>query len=247
MINYELEICTSTPQACRVAQEGGAQRVELCASLPEGGTTPSYGAIVEARRAIDIALHIIIRPRGGNFVYSPSEVQEMKHDIEMARKIGADGVVFGCLTADGCYNKTANDILLKAAGGMSVTFHRAIDVSQDPDALLDILIERGYNRVLTSGAAPTAVQGVERLRRMVDRSAGCIGIMCGAGVTAENIELLAHATGAGMFHGTFKRPVLSVSSSAMTSAPFSFGETMEPDLEQIARARQILDRMQAVR
>ena len=126
-MNYTFEICANSAESCVAAQQGGAHRVELCASMPEGGTTPSWGEIKLARKLIDIRLHVIIRPRGGDFLYSPLEVDIMEEDIRMAREAGADGVVFGCLTPDGELDMPVMQRLMKAAEGMSVTFHRAFD------------------------------------------------------------------------------------------------------------------------
>ena len=127
MGNYTFEICANSAESCRAAQEGGAQRVELCAAMPEGGTTPSFGEIRMARKLIDIRLHVIIRPRGGDFLYSPLELDIMEEDIRAAREAGADGVVFGCLTPEGELDLPAMERLMKASEGMAVTCHRAFD------------------------------------------------------------------------------------------------------------------------
>ena len=150
-MNYTFEICANSAESCVAAQQGGAHRVELCASMPEGGTTPSWGEIKLARKLIDIRLHVIIRPRGGDFLYSPLEVDIMEEDIRMAREAGADGVVFGCLTPDGELDMPVMQRLMKAAEGMSVTFHRAFDYVAHPDEVLEQLVELGVNRILTSG------------------------------------------------------------------------------------------------
>ena len=145
------------------AQEGGANRVELCAAIPEGGTTPSYGEIRMARKLIDIRLHVIIRPRGGDFLYSPVEIETMEEDICMARQAGADGVVFGCLTPEGALDMPAMERLMKAAEGMAVTFHRAFDYVKDPKQVFETLIQLGVVRVLTSGQQPVAIKGAALL------------------------------------------------------------------------------------
>ena len=150
-MNYAFEICANSAESCVAAQEGGANRVELCAAIPEGGTTPSYGEIRMARKLIDIRLHVIIRPRGGDFLYSPVEIETMEEDIRMARQAGADGVVFGCLTPEGELDMPAMERLMKAAEGMAVTFHRAFDYVKDPKQVLETLIQLGVDRVLTSG------------------------------------------------------------------------------------------------
>ena len=133
MNKFQFEVCANSVESCLAAQKGGANRVELCAGIPEGGTTPSYGEISVAREVLDATrLHVIIRPRGGDFLYSPIEVKAMLKDIEMAKQLKADGVVFGCLTAEGEIDLTIMQELMKAAQGLSVTFHRAFDVCRDP-------------------------------------------------------------------------------------------------------------------
>ena len=199
-MKFTFEICANSAESCVAAQAGGAQRVELCASMPEGGTTPSYGEIKLARKLIDIRLHVIIRPRGGDFLYSPLELDIMEEDIRMAREIGADGVVFGCLTPDARLDMPAMKRLMKAAEGMSVTFHRAFDYVQDPRAVLEELVDLGVDRVLTSGQCPTALEGRQLLHELVKQADGRILIMPGCGVNEKNIAELAQATGASEFH-----------------------------------------------
>lgn len=199
-MKYTFEICANSAESCVAAQQGGAQRVELCASMPEGGTTPSYGEVKLARRLIDIRLHVIIRPRGGDFLYSPLELDIMEEDIRMARELGADGVVFGCLTPDAQLDMPAMQRLMQAAEGMSVTFHRAFDYVKDPQAVLEELIALGVDRVLTSGQRPTAFEGASLLNALVKQADGRIIIMPGCGVNEQNIAELARLTGASEFH-----------------------------------------------
>ena len=199
-MNYQFEICANSVESCLAAQEGGADRVELCAAIPEGGTTPSYGEIKLARKLLHIRLHVIIRPRGGDFLYTPVELSAVEEDIRMARQLGADGVVFGCLTPDGEIDVPAMERLMKAAEGMSVTFHRAFDYVTDPWKALDTLVELGVNRILTSGQCPTAMEGADLLARLVEYAAGRLIIMPGCGVNEDNIARLAAQTGAGEFH-----------------------------------------------
>lgn len=161
MGKYQFEICTNSVESCLAAQEGGADRVELCAGIPEGGTTPSYGEIAIAREVLaHTRLHVIIRPRGGDFLYSDIEIRTMLKDIEIARKLGADGVVFGCLTAEGEVDLPVMQKLMEAAQGLSVTFHRAFDVCRNPQKALEQIIKLGCNRILTSGQQPTAELGI---------------------------------------------------------------------------------------
>ena len=153
------EICANSVESCIAARDGGAQRVELCAGLSEGGTTPSYGEIALAREITGIKLHVIIRPRGGDFHYSCLEVRTMLKDIEMARSLGVDGVVFGALHTTGRVDKSAMQELIAASNGLSKTFHRAFDVCLDPFEALEEIIDLGCDRILTSGQAQTAEAG----------------------------------------------------------------------------------------
>lgn len=197
----KLEICANSVESAVKAQLAGAHRVELCAGIPEGGTTPSWGEIKLARQLLDYTrLHVIIRSRGGDFLYTGIEQEIMLHDIETARLLGADGVVFGCLTPDGDVDTSFLKKLKDAAAGMSVTFHRAFDMCRKPKEALEQLIDLGIDRVLTSGQEATAEQGIPLLRRLVEQAAGRIIIMPGCGVNAGNIRRIACETGATEFH-----------------------------------------------
>ena len=199
--DFRFEICANGVESCVAAQEGGADRVELCAGIPEGGTTPSYGEIKIARKVLkNTLLHVIIRPRGGDFLYSGLELQRMEEDIDIARELGADGVVFGCLKADGSIDIEANRHLLEHAKGLNATFHRAFDRCNDPEKALEQLIELGFNRVLTSGQRPTADEGTDLLQRLNEQAAGRITILAGCGVNEKNIKKLQVQTGVHEFH-----------------------------------------------
>ena len=175
--------------------------MELCAGMPEGGTTPSYGDVAVARRVLTTTkLHVIIRPRGGDFLYSDLEKEIMLEDVRMARQLGVDGVVFGALTAEGDVDMEFMRQLMAEAAGMSVTFHRAFDVCRDPREALEQIIELGCERILTSGQMPKVEEGVELLRELVERAGKRIVIMPGCGVNASNIAHIAEATGASEFH-----------------------------------------------
>lgn len=195
------EICANSVESCIAAQAGGANRVELCAGIPEGGTTPSYGDIIIAREVLNTTkLHVIIRPRGGDFLYSPLEQRIMLKDIDNARRLGADGVVFGCLTAEGDIDITLMKQLMEAAGDMSVTFHRAFDVCRNPQKALEDIIGLGCNRILTSGQQPTAEQGIPLLKELEKQAAGRIILLAGCGVNETNIAHIARETGIHEFH-----------------------------------------------
>lgn len=200
MKDYKVENCANSVDSCVEAQRGGAYRVELCAGIPEGGTTPSYGEIATARELLQIKLHVIIRPRGGDFLYSPVERQIMLKDIEMTRQLKADGVVVGCLTPEGEVDVPFLREMIDAAGSCSVTFHRAFDMCRDPHRALEQIIEAGCERILTSGQMPTAEQGIPLLKELVCRADGRIIIMPGCGVNEKNISKIAEETGAGEFH-----------------------------------------------
>ena len=206
---YKFEICANSVASCIAAQEGGADRVELCSGIPEGGTTPSFGMIRKARASIDIALNVIIRPRGGDFLYSEDELEEMIHDISIAKELGADGLVFGCLTKEGNIDKRAMSILIEAAGGLPVTFHRAFDHSADPLKALEDIIELGCARILTSGCRPTALEGADLLAQLVKKAGERIIIMPGCGVNEGNIAEIARLSGAREFHFSAREPVES--------------------------------------
>ena len=195
------EICANGVESCLAAQAGGADRVELCAGIPEGGTTPSYGEIKQARQLLTTTrLHVIIRPRGGNFVYSPMEIERMLTDIRIARELGANGVVFGCLTADGDIAVALNSKLMQEAQGMSTTFHRAFDRVRNPEQALEQIIDLGFDRILTSGLAPTAEAGIPQLRRLNEQAADRIILMAGCGVNENNIARIHRETSIHEFH-----------------------------------------------
>lgn len=210
MTPYKLEICTNSAASCIEAQKGGAYRVELCAGIPEGGTTPSYGEIAVAReRLTTTKLNVIIRPRAGDFLYCETEHQTMLKDIEMCRKLGVDGVVIGCLTAEGDVDVPRNAELIKAAQGMSVTFHRAFDMCRNPLESLEKIVSLGCDRILTSGQQPKAEQGILLIKELVAKADGRVIIMPGSGVNEENIVRIARETGAVEFHLSARVPVES--------------------------------------
>ena len=199
-IPYKFEICANSVASCIAAQEGGADRVELCAGIPEGGTTPSYGMICSARKNICIGLNVIIRPRGGDFLYSDLEIEEMVQDIRMAKELGADGLVFGCLTSEGEVDIEVMQKLMKAAGDTPVTFHRAFDHTKDPFKALEEIIGLGCVRILTSGCMPTALDGAALLSQLTERARNRIIIMPGCGIRENNIAEIARLSGAREFH-----------------------------------------------
>lgn len=199
--DFRFEICANSVESCIGAQEGGADRVELCAGIPEGGTTPSYGEIKVARRLLSSTrLHVIIRPRGGDFLYSSLEMERMEEDIRMCRELGVDGVVFGCLTENGDVDIEQNRRLMECAKGMSVTFHRAFDRTADPFSALEDIISLGCNRILTSGQQPKAIDGTPLLAKLQEKAAGRITLLAGSGVNEDNIRDIYDATGISEYH-----------------------------------------------
>ena len=183
--------------------------MELCAGIPEGGTTPSYGMIRNARKSINIALNVIIRPRGGDFLYSESEIEEMLYDIRVAKELGADGLVFGCLTPEGNVDIPVMQRLMEAAGDTPVTFHRAFDHTSDPLKALEDIIGLGCARILTSGCRPTALEGASLLSQLVEVAGDRLIIMPGCGVKEGNIAEIARLSGAREFHFSARESVES--------------------------------------
>jgi len=197
------EVCLQSTDDAIAAQAGGAGRVELCAALVEGGITPGPGTIQTCREAVDVDIMVMIRPRGGDFDYTPWELDGMAKDIERCKRIGVTGVVFGMLQRDGSVARTQVQRMVEAAGpNLSVTFHRAFDVCADPFAALETLIELGVDRVLTSGQAATVPAGKDLIKQLVERAAGRIGILPGCGIVPENVAELVAYTGVSEFHAT---------------------------------------------
>ena len=197
------ELCAYSVDACRIAARLGVDRVELCASPAEGGVTPSM-ATIERVAAIDgIDVSVMIRPRGGDFLYSEDEFETMLRDIAYAREAGATGVVFGILTADGKVDVERTRQLVEASKGMETTFHRAVDMTADYEAAVETVIEAGCNRILTSGSYDKAIDGIDNIRRAVEIAKGRIEIMAGSGVVAANAAQLA-AVGVDALHFSAK-------------------------------------------
>lgn len=211
---FKFEICANSVESCLAAQEGGADRVELCAGIPEGGTTPSYGEIKLARKLLTkTKLHVIIRPRGGDFLYTPLELERMEEDIRICRELGVDGVVFGCLTEEGEIDREVNRRLVELARPMSVTFHRAFDHTADPMKALEDIISLGCNRILTSGQQPKAIDGISLLaqleKKLKEYPLPPIQLLAGSGVNEENIRQIFDATGIHEYHFSARVNVVS--------------------------------------
>lgn len=198
------EACVDSVESALAAQEGGADRVELCADLLEGGVTPSAGIIYQTRQRLHIPIHVIVRPRGGDFCYSDMEFATMKLDIEIVKQLGADGVVFGILNPDGTVDRERTAVLVALARPMRVTFHRAFDMARDPFEALETLIELGVERILTSGQAASALKGAVMIRELVQRAGERIIIMAGAGVNEKTVGKVLRRTGVKELHGSLR-------------------------------------------
>jgi copper homeostasis protein len=201
-----LEICVDSLESAIAAQCGGAQRIELCSSLIEGGVTPSSGLIGAVRDSLSIPVFVIMRPRGGDFSYSAQEFAVMKRDIATAKSYGANGVALGVLLEDGRVDIERTRELVELARPMEVTFHRAIDWAPQMEEALEQVMDAGADRILTSGGAQTAMQGMHRIARMVAKADGRIGIMVCGTVRKKNIAELAIKTNASEFHASLRKP-----------------------------------------
>ena len=201
---YVLEIATSDFETTRSAVEGGADRIELCANLNEGGTTPSYGTIYQCRENFDVLLYPIIRPRGGDFLYTDDEYEIMLHDVKLCKQSGCDGIVIGLLNEDGTIDIKRTAALVDIAYPMGVTFHRAFDRCRNAFEALEQLVQIGCERILTSGQQATVNEGMELIAELNKIADHRIIIMPGSGVRKENIKLLAEKTGCKEFHSSLR-------------------------------------------
>lgn len=203
-VKYIIEIATSDFLTTKAAIEGGADRIELCANLGEGGTTASYGLIKKCREAFSVPIYPIIRPRGGDFLFSDEEFEIMLEDVRLCRQIGCDGVVIGMLQTDGSVDVARSAKLVEAAYPMGVTFHRAFDRCADPFAALEQIIGIGCERILTSGQKPLAPDAAGMIKKLQEQADDRVIIMPGSGVRKENIRRLAEETGCHEFHTSLR-------------------------------------------
>ena len=201
---YIIEIATSDFATTKSAVEGGADRIELCANLAEGGTTPSYGTLIKCREAFTVSLFPIIRPRGGDFLYTNEEFTIMLHDVKLCKQLGYDGIVIGLLNADGTIDIKRTTHLIEAAYPLGITFHRAFDRCKEPFEAMEQLIQIGCERILTSGQQPSVSDGVELVAALNKAADERIIIMPGSGVRQENIKILAEKTGCVEFHSSLR-------------------------------------------
>jgi copper homeostasis protein len=246
MNKIELEVCVDTVHSAIAAERGGADRVELCAALSEGGLTPSWALIEHSRKHLNIALHVLIRPRRGDFLYSDLEFEIMKKDIEMARTLGADGVVLGVLHEDGQLDVERIRILVAHAAPLSITFHRAFDMTPDPFQALEELKELQVDRLLTSGQRSTALAGAGLIRDLVKAAGNQLVVMPGGGINEDNVAELRKETGAWAYHASarssfkskmdYKNQNLSMGSNLVLSEY----EYLEANPDVICRMRKAL-------
>ena len=234
-MNFKLEIIGFNIESCITAQDAGANRIELCASPGEGGTTPSYAFIKAAREKLHIDLYAMIRPRGGDFLYSKEEFEIMKKDIAICKENGCNGIVTGILTKEGKVDKKRCRQLLELAYPLKATFHRAFDRVNDPFQALEDVIDLGFERILTSGLKPKASEGADLLSQLIKQSNERIIIMPGSGINSQNIISIAKITGAREFH-----------SSASVSIPSKMefvNDKMDEDLTYVAANKNEVNQM----
>lgn len=232
-MKYIIEIATSDFLTTKSAVEGGADRIELCANLAEGGTTPSFAHIKKCREAFDVLLFPIIRPRGGDFLYNKDEFEIMKNDIKLCKDLGCEGIVIGLLNMDGTIDMTRTSELIELAYPLEVTFHRAFDRCKDPFIALEELIEIGCQRILTSGQKPAVSEGIDLIVELNKTADDKIIIMPGSGLRKENIKILAEKTGCFEFHsslrGKAKSPMQFVHPAFANSAESYSNNEISPD------------------
>jgi copper homeostasis protein len=203
-VAYIIEIATADFISTKAAVEGGADRIELCAALTEGGTTPSYGTIRKCREQFDVQLFPILRPRGGDFLYTEEEFDLMKRDCLLMKELGCDGIVSGFLLNNGEIDREKMSKIIDLAYPLEVTFHRAFDRCRDPFQAMEQLINIGCQRILTSGQQPTATEGLTLIKELISRAGDKIIIMPGSGVRKENIRQIAVETGATELHSSLR-------------------------------------------
>lgn len=209
----QVEICCNSILSACNAKEGGAYRIELCQALGEGGTTPSAAAIEYCVKELNLQTRVLIRPRGGNFVYNDAEMRVILRDIELAKKLGAHAVVIGFLTPEGDIDVVKTRMAVDAADGMGITFHRAFDECRNPEEALEQIIDCGCHKLLTSGCKPTAWEGREMLQKIVRQSAGRIDIIAASGIVPENASQIIETTGVNEIHGSCKKTINGLSTT----------------------------------
>ena len=243
----KLEICIDSVESAIASQEGGADRVELCGSLIEGGTTPSAGMIAETRERVTIGLQVMIRPRGGDFYFSPAEHAVMRREVSVAKDLGADGIVIGCLNADGTVDVEHSKALIELARPLNVTFHRAFDMTRDPIEALEALIDLGVERILTSGQEPTVLEGADLIATLREKAGDRVIILPGGGVTQRNLTKCIELTGVSEIHVGTRQPMES-GMQFRNERVYMGGELRPPEyLRQIATSNDVRSLREALR
>jgi copper homeostasis protein len=243
----QIEIATFSIEGAITAQEAGADRIELCCAPAEGGLTPAYGTMLLARKHLRIPLNVMIRPREGDFCYTEREFETMLLDVEAAVDAGADGIVTGLLLNDGRIDKVRLNMLIQAAGSLDVTFHRAFDMLRDPLESLEVLVDSGVKRILSSGGKRTAPEGTALLRELVTRATDRISIMPGCGISESNVIDLIEKTGAREIHLSARSVVPGRMEFRKTGISMGSGtelteyDTILPDKARIQRIRKLIN------
>ncbi|XP_064418221.1 copper homeostasis protein cutC homolog isoform X2 [Latimeria chalumnae] len=198
--SFLMEVCVDSLESAINAERGGAGRIELCSSLLEGGVTPSLGLLQVTKQSVKIPVFVMIRPRGGDFLYTDQEVEVMRADIKLAKANGADGIVFGVLTEDGRVDSELSAELLAESRPLPVTFHRAFDMVHNPAVAMETVISLGFDRLLTSGCDSTALEGLPLIRKLVEQAKGRIIVIPGGGITERNLQRILESSGVQEFH-----------------------------------------------
>lgn len=240
-----LEIACGSLGSALAAQAGGADRVELFADLASGGTTPSHGTLAVARDRLHLPLFVLVRPRAGDFLYDPAEVDAMLADIRHCRALGCDGVVLGALTAEAAIDLPVCRELVAAAGDMQVTFHRAFDAVRDAHAALEDVVALGCTRVLSSGGRASALEGADTLAARVAQANGRVGVMAGAGISAATVVEVARRSGCGEFHASASRLHASRMVHRNDTLRGLDNDYLQSDVGEIVALRAALDRLAA--
>lgn len=246
MKTYVLEVCIDSVESALQAEKGGANRLEMCSNLVIGGTTPDPMLFQMVRELCDIKIHVLLRPRYGDFLYTDYEFEMICRDVTTFRKMGADGVVVGCLCADGSLDVERMKRLRDLAGPMHMALHRAFDVCKDPLQVLQEAMNVGIQTILTSGQKDTCIEGSELLKELIQRSAGKLDILVGSGVNAEIIRKLIPEIGATCFHMSGKK-VLD-SGMAYRKEGVSMGipgmseyQVFRTDKQEIEKAKKVIE------
>ncbi len=239
-----VEVCVDSLESAIAAERGGAKRVELCASLVEGGVTPSAGLIATTRPKISIGLHVMIRPRAGDFCYTADEFEVMRRDVLMAKQLGADGVVFGILDRDANVDVERTRSLVDLAKPLNTTYHRAFDMSADLLLSLEQVAETGADRILTSGGAPTAIGGTATLRNLVEAASGRVIVMACGAIDHQNVQGVLEKTLVREIHVGLRTPIASplryrnddISMGPSRRDEYQRFVVLEEDVAQLVRA-----------